>query len=59
MRMNKNTVFSRASMAMFIIGLALVLLGLLKYLNYAIGFSVIALGFFAMSWTFHCLKGRV
>lgn len=59
MRMDKNTVFAWASFVMFIIGAALVLLGVLKYLDYAIGFSVAGLGFFVMSWTFHSLKGRV
>lgn len=57
--MNKNAIFAWASIAMFIVGLALVLLGVLKYLDYAIGFSVVGAGFFAMSWTFHTLKGRV
>jgi len=56
---DKNTIFGWGSFAMFIIGLALVVLGVLKYIDYAIGFSVIGLGFFAMSWIFHILKGRV
>lgn len=59
MRMDKNTVFGWASLVMFLIGAALVLLGVLKYLDYAIGFSVAGAGFFAMSWTFHILKGRI
>lgn len=59
MNMDKNTVFAWASLSMFIIGFALVLLGILKYIDYAIGFSVIGLGFFTMSWTFHNLKGRI
>jgi len=57
--MNKNTIFGWASFASFLIGLALILLGLLKYIDYAIGFSVIGLGFFVLSWAFHALKGRV
>ncbi len=59
MRMNKNTVFAWSSFAMFIIGTAVILLGLLKYLDYAIGFSVVGLGFLVISWIFHSLKGRI
>lgn len=59
MGMNKNTIFGWASFIMFIIGTALVLLGVLKYLEYAIGFSVVGIGFFAISWVFNALKGRV
>lgn len=59
MGMNKNTVFAWASFAMFIIGVAIILLGVLKYINYAIGFSVVGIGFFAISWAFNALKGRV
>lgn len=59
MGMNKNTIFGWASFIMFLIGTALVLLGVLKYRDYAIGFSVVGIGFFAMSWIFNALKGRV
>ena len=57
--MNKNTIFGWASFSMFVTGSALVLLGVLKYPNYAIGFSVAGIGFFAVSWVFNALKGRV
>ena len=57
--MNKNTIFGWASFIMCIIGAALVLLGVLKYIDYAIGFSVVGIGFFAISWVFNALKGRV
>lgn len=57
--MNKNTIFGWASFIMFIIGAALILLGVLKYIDYAIGFSVAGIGFFAISWAFNALKGRV
>ena len=40
MGMNKNTIFAWASFALFIIGAAIILLGVLKYREYAIGFSV-------------------
>ncbi len=59
MRMNKNTIFAWASFVMFLIGTALILLGVLKYTEYAIGFSVAGIGFFAVSWVFNALKGRV
>ncbi|HEY9185254.1 MAG TPA: CAL67264 family membrane protein [Salegentibacter sp.] len=59
MGMNKNTIFGWASFIMFIIGAALILLGVLKYIDYAIGFSVAGIGFFAISWAFNALKGRV
>ena len=57
--MNKNTVCGWASFVMFLIGTALVLLGVLKYEDYAIGFSTVGIGFFAMSWVFNALKGRI
>ncbi|SFW69335.1 hypothetical protein SAMN02927921_03362 [Sinomicrobium oceani] len=59
MGMNKNAIFGWASLIMFLIGTALVLLGVLKYRDYAIGFSVVGIGFFAMSWIFNALKGRI
>ncbi len=59
MGMNKNSIFAWASFVTFLIGVALVLLGVLKYLEYAIGFSVVGIGFFAISWAFNALKGRV
>ncbi len=57
--MNKNTIFAWASFAMLLVGIALVLLGVLKYPDYAIGFSTVGIGFFVMSWVFNALKGRV
>ncbi|MCP9201105.1 CAL67264 family membrane protein [Gramella sp. GC03-9] len=59
MGMNKNTIFSWASFLMFLVGTALVLLGVLKYKEYAIGFSTTGIGFFFISWVFNALKGRV
>lgn len=59
MGMNKNTIFGWASFVLFLIGTAVVLLGVLKYIDYAIGFSVVGIGFFAISWAFNALKGRV
>ena len=59
MGMNKNSIFAWASFFMLLIGIALVLLGVLKYRDYAIGFSTVGIGFFVMSWAFNALKGRV
>ncbi len=59
MSMNKNTIFGWASFIMLLIGIALVLLGVIKYKEYAIGFSVVGIGFIAMAWVFNALKGRV
>lgn len=59
MGMNKNSVCAWASFVLFLIGTALVLLGVLKYREYAIGFSTAGIGFFAISWAFNALKGRV
>ncbi|APG60003.1 CAL67264 family membrane protein [Christiangramia salexigens] len=59
MGMNKNTIFGWASFLMFIVGAALVLLGVLKYPEYAIGFSTTGIGFFFISWVFNALKGRI
>ncbi|MDT0687066.1 CAL67264 family membrane protein [Autumnicola psychrophila] len=59
MGMNKNTIFGWASFVLFLIGTAVILLGVLKYIDYAIGFSVVGIGFFAISRAFNALKGRV
>ena len=59
MGMNKNTIFGWASFCMLLVGIALVLLGVLKYKDYAIGFSTAGIGFFIVSWAFNALKGRV
>lgn len=59
MGMNKNTIFAWASFCTLLIGIALVLLGVLKYLDYAIGFCTAGIGFFVLSWAFNALKGRV
>ena len=59
MGMNKNGICAWASFCMLLVGIALVLLGVLKYRDYAIGFSTVGIGFFVMSWAFNALKGRV
>mgnify|MGYP001180620897 FL=1 len=59
MSLNKNGIFAWASFIMTILGITLVLLGVLKYQEYAIGFSVVGVGFISMGWVFNALKGRV
>ena len=39
--MNKNSIFGWASFILTLLGIALILLGVLKYPDYAIGFSVV------------------
>ena len=58
MGLNKNGIFGIASLILTILGIALVLLGVLKYQDYAIGFSVVGSGFIAIGWAFNALKGR-
>ncbi len=59
MSLNKNKIFRIASFILAIMGTALILLGLIKYREYAIGFSVAGAGFYAISWAFNALKGRI
>ena len=59
MGLNKNGIFAWASFIMTVLGIALVLLGVLKYQDHAIGFSVVGVGFISMGWVFNALKGRV
>jgi hypothetical protein len=57
MSLNKNSIFAWASFILTLLGIALILLGVLKYPEYAIGFSVV--GFIAIGWAFNALKGRI
>ena len=59
MSLNKNKIFRISSFCMGVLGTTLILLGLFKYREYALGFSVAGLGFYAISWAFNALKGRV
>ena len=59
MALNKNGIFSVASLILTIIGIILILLGVLKYTDYAIGFSFVCIGFICIGWAFSALKGRV
>ena len=57
--MNKNSIFGWASFILTLLGIALILLGVLKYPDYAIGFSIVGVGFIAIGWAFNALKGRI
>ncbi|MEK9787843.1 MAG: CAL67264 family membrane protein [Flavobacteriaceae bacterium] len=59
MSLNKNKIFGYTALVMAILGTALILIGLLKYRAYAIGFSIAGVGFYAMAWAFNALKGRI
>lgn len=59
MSLNKNGIFAWASFILTVLGVALVLLGVIKYRDYAIGFSVVGVGFISIGWAFNALKGRV
>ena len=44
MSLNKNSIFAWASFILTLLGIALILSGILKYPEYAIGFSVVGIG---------------
>jgi len=60
MSMNKNGVFTWATLIMIIVGFALIGLGIFRYDDVAgWGFGAVGIGFFAIAWVFNALKGRV
>jgi len=59
MSLNKNKIFGYAALVIAILGSALVLIGILKYPDYAIGFSIAGVGFYAIAWAFNALRGRI
>ena len=59
MSLNKNSIFAWSSFILTLLGITLILLGVLKYPEYAIGFSVVGIGFIAIGWAFNALKGRI
>jgi hypothetical protein len=59
MSLNKNKIFGYTALIMLLLGTALILIGLLKYPEYAIGFSIAGVGFYAVAWAFNALKGRI
>ena len=59
MSLNKNKIVGYTALVMAIIGTALILVGLFKYPDYAIGFSIAGVGFYAIAWAFNALRGRI
>lgn len=59
MSLNKNKIFGYTALVMAFLGTALILIGLFKYPEYAIGFSIAGIGFYAIAWAFNALKGRI
>jgi len=59
MGMSKNSIFAWASFILFLIGSALILLGVFKYPEYLVELTLAGLGFITIGWAFNALKGRV
>lgn len=59
MSLNKNKIFGYAALTLFVLGTALILMGLYKYNEIAIGFSLVGIGFYAVAWAFNAMRGRV
>ena len=59
MSLNKNKIVGYAALAFAIIGSAIILIGVLKYPEYAIEFSIVGIGFLAIAWAFNALRGRI
>ena len=58
MGMNKNSIFAWASFILFLIGSALILLGVFKYPEYLVELTLAGLGFITIGWAFNALKGE-
>ena len=59
MGLNKNKIVGYYALFIAIIGSALIIIGVLKYPDYAIGFSTAGVGFYAIAWAFNALRGRI
>tara|TARA_B100001057_G_scaffold172050_1_gene172830 strand:+ start:3722 stop:3901 length:180 start_codon:yes stop_codon:yes gene_type:complete len=59
MSLNKNSIFAWASFILFLVGSSLILVGVIKYPEYAIELSITGIGFITIGWAFNALKGRV
>lgn len=59
MGLNKNKIVGYTALVMAIVGSALILIGVLKYPDYAIGFSIAGVGFYTIAWAFNALRGRI
>ena len=56
MSLNKNKIFGYTALIIAILGTALILIGVLKYPEYAIGFSIAGVGFYAIAWAFNACR---
>jgi hypothetical protein len=60
MKKNKNTILGWATFIMLLMGFLLIGLGAFKYDQVAgWGFATVGIGFFAISWVFNSLNGRL
>ena len=59
MYLNKNKIVGITALIMVIIGTALIMVSVFKYREYAIGFSIAGVGFYAIAWAFNALRGRI
>ena len=59
MGLNKNKIVGYTALVMAIIGSALILIGVLKYPDSAIGFSIAGIGCYTIAWAFNGLRGRI
>ena len=59
MSLNKNKIMGYVALIMAVLVSALILVGVLKYPEYAIGFSIAGVGFYALAWAFNALRGRI
>ena len=59
MYLNRNKIVGITALIMVIIGTALIMVGVFKYREYAIGFSIAGVGFYAIAWAFNALRGRI
>ena len=56
MGLNKNKIVGFGALILAVIGTALILIGILKYRDHAIGFSIAGVGFYAIAWAFNALR---
>ncbi len=59
MNLNKNKILGYSALVLFILGTALILMGLYKYNEIAIGFSLVGVGFYVVAWAFNAMRGRL
>ena len=59
MNLNKNKIFGYAAFDYGVLGVAIIVLGILLYKEYIVGFGLVGAGFMAVAWTFNALRGRI